>query len=244
MIDPALSAEFIGTFLLVLLGEGVVANVVLKRTKGHNSGWIVITAGWAFAVTVGVYASKAASGAHLNPAVTIAQAAAGSFALTKVPGYLAAQLLGAFAGACVVWLAYRPHFAATDDPAAKLAVFGTGAEIRNPLDNFICEAIGTFTLMFGLLMIFSEANFQKGSPLETGFSPLLVGLLVWAIGVSLGGPTGYAINPARDLGPRLAHAVLPIPGKGPSDWSYAWVPIAGPIVGAVVAALLHQGLGL
>lgn len=244
MYDPALTAEFIGTFLLVLLGEGVVANVVLKRTKGHDSGWIVITAGWAFAVTVGVYASKAASGAHLNPAVTIAQAAAGNFALTKVPGYLMAQLLGAFAGACMVWLAYRPHFAATDDPAAKLAVFGTGAEIRNPVDNLICEAIGTFTLVFGLAMIFSESNFPKGSPLETGFTPVLVGLLVWAIGVSLGGPTGYAINPARDLAPRLAHALLPIPGKGSSDWSYAWVPIAGPIAGGVAGALVHKVLGL
>lgn len=244
MFHPALTAEFIGTFLLVLLGEGVVANVVLKRTKGHASGWIVITAGWAFAVTVGVYASKAASGAHLNPAVTIAQAAAGNFAMAAVPGYLVAQLLGAFAGACMVWLAYRPHFAATDDPAAKLAVFGTGAEIRNPVDNFICEAIGTFTLVFGLAMIFSESNFPKGSPLETGFTPVLVGLLVWAIGVSLGGPTGYAINPARDFAPRLAHALLPIPGKGSSDWSYAWVPIAGPIAGGVAGALVHKVLGL
>lgn len=244
MFHPALTAEFIGTFLLVLLGEGVVANVVLKRTKGHASGWIVITAGWAFAVTVGVYASKAASGAHLNPAVTIAQAAAGNFAMAAVPGYLVAQLLGAFAGACMVWLAYRPHFAATDDPAAKLAVFGTGAEIRNPVDNFICEAIGTFTLVFGLAMIFSESNFPKGSPLETGFTPVLVGLLVWAIGVSLGGPTGYAINPARDFAPRLAHALLPIPGKGSSDWSYAWVPIVGPIAGGVAGALVHKVLGL
>ena len=244
MLDPAFSAELIGTFLLVLLGEGVVANVILKRTKGHDSGWIVITAGWAFAVTVGVYASKAASGAHLNPAVTIAQAVAGNFAWTKVPGYLAAQLTGAFAGACAVWLAYRPHFAATDDPATKLAVFGTVAEIRHPLDNFICEAIGTFTLIFGLALIFSPANFQPGSPLETGFSPLLVGLLVWAIGISLGGPTGYAINPARDLAPRLAHALLPIPGKGSSDWAYAWVPIAGPIAGGVLGALLHKVLGL
>ena len=244
MIDPELLAEFLGTFLLVVLGQGVVANVLLDKTKGHGAGLIVITAGWAFAVTVGVYASKAASGAHLNSAVTIAQAVVGSFSWSKVPGYLAAQLLGAFSGSVIAWVAYRPHFEVTADAATKLAVFGTGPAIRKPVDNFLSELIGTFVLMFGLLVIFSEANFQKGSAVETGFSPILVGLLVWAIGLSLGGPTGYAINPARDLGPRIAHSILPIPGKGSSDWSYAWVPILGPISGAILAAVLHQILGL
>jgi glycerol uptake facilitator protein len=235
-------AEFLGTMLLVLLGDGVVANVVLKRTKGSDSGWIVITAGWAFAVTVGVYASRSISGAHLNPAVTLALAATGAFPSVDVPVYLLAQMCGAVAGAVLVYLAYRPHFAVTDDKSAKLGVFATGPAIRSPIDNLICETIGTFVLMFGLLSIFTEANFAKGSPLESGFSPMLVGLLVWAIGVSLGGPTGYAINPARDLGPRIAHAILPIAGKGGSDWGYAWVPVVGPILGAMIAAFAHQAM--
>lgn len=237
-------AEFLGTMMLVLLGDGVVANVVLKRTKGHDSGWIVITAGWAFAVTVGVYLSKSISGAHLNPAVTIALLATGEFPMQKLLPYLVAQLSGAIAGAVLVYLAYRPHFAVTDDKEAKLAVFATGPAIRSPVDNLICETIGTFALMFGLLTIFTGDNFAKGSQMETGFSPVLVGLLVWSIGVSLGGPTGYAINPARDLGPRIAHAILPIPGKGSSHWGYAWVPVAGPILGAVIAAFAHQALQL
>ena len=244
MMDPALMAEFLGTFLLVVLGQGVVSNVLLSKTKGHGAGWIVITAGWAFAVTVGVYASKSASGGHLNPAVTIAQAVVGSFAWSKVGGYLLAQMAGAISGSVIAWVAYRPHFEETADPATKLAVFATGPAIRKPLDNFLSEMIGTFVLMFGLLMIFSESNFQKGSDLERGFSPMFVGLLVWAIGVSLGGATGYAINPARDLGPRIAHWILPIVGKGTSDWSYAWVPVAGPIAGAILGALVHQWLGL
>lgn len=239
MIDPTLTAEFIGTMLLVLLGDGVVANVVLGRTKGQNSGWIVITAGWAFAVTVGVYASKSVSGAHLNPAVTIASVVGGSFELSKAPGYIVAQMLGAMTGAVLVWLAYRPHFEVTEDSGAKLAVFATGPAIRRTVDNLISEVIGTFALMFGLLMIFSDSNFRSGSDLETGFSPVLVGLLVWSIGVSLGGTTGYAINPARDLGPRIAHAILPIPGKGTSDWSYAWIPVVGPILGACLAVIIH-----
>lgn len=237
-------AEFLGTMMLVLLGDGVVANVVLNRTKGHASGWIVITAGWAFAVTVGVYLSKSISGAHLNPAVTIALAVTGAFPVANVPAYLIAQLAGAIAGAGLVYMAYRPHFAVTDDKDAKLAVFATGPAIHSPVDNLICETIGTFALMFGLLTIFTEANFAKGSQLESGFAPVLVGILVWAIGVSLGGPTGYAINPARDLGPRIAHEILPIPGKGSSQWSYAWVPVTGPILGAILAALLHKVLPL
>lgn len=237
-------AEFLGTMMLVLLGDGVVANVVLKRTKGHDSGWIVVTAGWAFAVTVGVYLSKAISGAHLNPAVTIALLATGEFPMKDLLPYLVAQMTGAIAGAVLVYLAYRPHFGVTDDKEAKLAVFATGPAIRSPIDNLICETIGTFALMFGLLTIFSEANFTKDSPLETGFSPVLVGLLVWSIGVSLGGPTGYAINPARDLGPRIAHAILPIPGKGSSHWEYAWVPVVGPILGALIAAFAHQAMNL
>lgn len=244
MFDPTLTAEFFGTMLLILLGDGVVANVVLNKTKGHNSGWIVITAGWAFAVTVGVYASKAISGAHLNPAVTIASVVGGSFEASRAPGYILAQMLGAIAGATLVWLAYRPHFEATEDKAAKLAVFATGPAIRKTADNLVGEIIGTFVLMFGLLMIFTEGNFKNGSGVETGFSPILVGVLVWAIGVSLGGTTGYAINPARDLGPRIAHAILPISGKGSSDWGYAWVPVVGPILGACIAVLLHSVLNL
>lgn len=237
-------AEFLGTMMLVLLGDGVVANVVLKRTKGHDSGWIVITAGWAFAVTIGVYLSKSISGAHLNPAVTLALLATGAFPAQDVPAYLIAQITGGVAGAVLVYLAYRPHFGVTDDKEAKLAVFSTGPAIRSPIDNLISETIGTFALMFGLLTIFTASNFAKGSPLETGFSPVLVGLLVWSIGVSLGGTTGYAINPARDLGPRIAHAILPIPGKGSSQWDYAWVPIVGPILGAQIAAFAHQALNL
>lgn len=244
MIDPTFSAEFIGTMLLVLLGDGVVANVVLSRTKGNNSGWIVITAGWAFAVTVGVYASKAVSGAHLNPAVTIASVVAGNFSAAKAPAYIIAQMLGAIVGATIVWLAYRPHFEATSDQAAKLAVFSTGPAIRKTADNFISEVIGTFVLMLGLLLMLSQDNFKAGTDVEIGFSPVLVGILVWAIGVSLGGSTGYAINPARDLGPRIAHAILPIAGKGSSDWGYAWIPVVGPIVGAVLAVFVHQFLGL
>ena len=235
-------AEVFGTAILILLGDGVVANVVLQRTKGHNSGWIVITAGWGLAVTIAVYCVNRISGAHLNPAVTIALATIGSFDWAKVPMYIVAQIVGGFLGAVIVWLSYLPHWAATPDPVSKLAVFSTTPAIRRSLDNFISEFIGGFALVFSLLAVLSPGNLVPGSDLAKGFGPLLVGAIVMAIGLSLGGPTGYAINPARDLGPRIAHAVLPIPGKGSSDWGYAWIPIVAPTVGAVVAGLFYHAV--
>jgi glycerol uptake facilitator protein len=222
--------EFTGTALLVLLGDGVVANVVLNKTKGQNSGWIVISFGWAMAVFVGVYCSASASKAHLNPAVTLAFAVVGRLAWSKVLMYLGAQMLGAMAGALACWLAYRRHFNETDDANAKLAVFCTGPAIRSYGDNLLTETIGTFVLIWGVLFIASP-----GSSLGA-LDALPVGLLVLAIGLCLGGPTGYAINPARDLGPRIMHAILPIPRKRDSDWGYAWVPVLGPLIGALLAA--------
>jgi len=233
-------AELLGTMLLIILGDGVVANVVLNKTKGQNGGWIVITAGWAFGVTVAVYAVGTFSGAHLNPAVTIGLAAIGKFAWAQVPIYVAAQLLGAFLGATIVWLAYLPHWAVTHDQGGKLAVFCTGPAIRNTTSNLLTEIIGTAVLVLGVLAILTPKNLNPEHGWNVGFGPALVGVIVWAIGLSLGGPTGYAINPARDLGPRIAHAVLPISGKGGSDWSYAWIPVAGPIIGGVLAALLYK----
>lgn len=235
-------AELLGTMLLIILGDGVVANVVLNKTKGQNSGWIVITAGWAFAVTVAVYAVGSFSGAHLNPAVTIGLASIGRFPWASVPIYVAAQLLGAFLGATIVWLAYLPHWPVTESPAAKLAVFCTAPAIRNTRANLVTEIIGTFVLVLGVLAILTPANLNPAYGWNVGFGPALVGVIVWAIGLSLGGPTGYAINPARDLGPRLAHAALPIAGKGNADWGYAWIPVAGPIIGGVIAALLYKTL--
>lgn len=235
-------AEFIGTMLLIILGDGVVANVVLKQTKGHDSGWIVITTGWALAVTFAVYCTGSISGAHLNPAVTIAMAAIGKFAWASVPGYVLAQIAGGFTGGVIVWLAYLPHWSVTNDTGAKLGVFATGPAIRNPVANLITEIVGTFILVLGVLAVLSPANLVPDSDVSKGFGPALVGVIVWAIGLSLGGPTGYAINPARDFGPRIAHAVLPIPGKGSSDWSYAWVPIAGPIIGGIIAAFFYKAL--
>jgi glycerol uptake facilitator protein len=222
--------EFTGTALLILLGDGVVANSVLSKTKGQNSGWIVISFGWAMAVFVGVYCSASASKAHLNPAVTIAFAVVGRLAWSKVLMYLGAQMLGAMAGALACWLAYRRHFNETDDADAKLAVFCTGPAIRSYGDNLLTEIIGTFVLIWGVLFIASP-----GSSLGA-LDALPVGLLVLAIGLCLGGPTGYAINPARDLGPRIMHAILPIPKKRDSDWGYAWVPVLGPLIGALLAA--------
>ncbi len=233
-------AEALGTALLLTLGDGVVANVVLGKTKGNSSGWIVITTGWALAVTLAVYAVNSFSGAHLNPAVTIGLAAIGKFSWVLVPGYVAAQMLGAFLGAIIVWLAYLPHWSATADPGAKLAVFSTGPAIRSPLANLICEIVGTAVLVLGVLAILRPENLVPNSGFEKGFAPFLVGLIVWSIGLSLGGPTGYAINPARDLGPRIAHALLPIPGKGGSDWGYAWIPVLGPILGGVAGAMLFN----
>jgi glycerol uptake facilitator protein len=246
-----LLAEAIGTMLLVLLGDGVVANVVLKGTKGENSGWVVITLGWGVAVAMAVYAVGRISGAHLNPAVTIALATIGSFAWADVPGYLAAQFVGGFLGAILVWLMYLPHWRVTADPGLKLAVFSTGPAIRSTAANFIGEAIGTAVLLFGILAIAANAQtLSKPGDVDLSFvfsrglQPLLVGVLVLGIGLSLGGPTGYAINPARDLAPRLAHALLPIPGKGSSDWAYSWVPVLGPIVGGVIGAGLYWFIGL
>jgi len=229
--------ETVGTMLLVLLGDGVVANVALQKTKGHSGGWIVISAGWGFAVAIAVYVAGWASGGHINPAVTIGFAAIGQLAWDQVPTYLAAQFLGGFVGAVLVWLAYLPHWSQTEDPAAKLGVFATGPAVRHTVGNFLCEVIGTAVLLVGVLGIANEYNEIAG-----GLGPLLVGILVFSIGLSLGGPTGYAINPARDLAPRIAHALLPIPAKGGSDWRYAWVPVAGPIVGGIVGAVLYNVL--
>jgi glycerol uptake facilitator len=236
----ALLAEMLGTAILIVLGDGVVGNVVLQRTKGYNSGWIVITTGWAFAVTIAVYCVISISGAHLNPAVTLALATIGTFPWAKVPGYILAQIAGGFIGGTLVWLQYLPHWAATPDPVAKLAVFSTTPAIRRSSANLVAEIIGGFMLVFALLAVISPGNFVPGSELAKGFGPLLVGVIVAAIGLSLGGPTGYAINPARDLGPRIAHALLPIAGKGSSDWGYAWIPIVGPTIGGVLGALLYH----
>jgi glycerol uptake facilitator protein len=233
-------AEVLGTMLLIVLGDGVVANVVLNRTKGQNSGWIVITTGWALGVTVAVYAVGTFSGAHLNPAVTIGLASIGKFSWGLVPVYIAAQMLGAFLGATLVWLAYLPHWRETQDPGAKLAVFCTAPAIRSPVSNIITEVIATAVLVLGVLAILTPKNLNPDYGWSVGLGPALVGVIVWAIGLSLGGPTGYAINPARDLGPRIAHAVLPIAGKGGSDWGYAWIPVVAPIIGGVIAALLYK----
>lgn len=241
----AIVAEFIGTALLIIFGNGVVANVVLSRTKGNNSGWIVITAGWAVGVFVGVFCSQRFSGAHLNPAITVAMAAAGQFAWGNAAAYIAAQMLGAFVGGATVFLFYREHFKATEDPAAKLACFSTAPNIRNLPQALFCEVIGTFVLVLPVFLI-AEASINlpgsagKATPIGLGaLGALPVTLLVFGIGLSLGGTTGYAINPARDLGPRLAHALLPVPGKRGSDWRYAWVPVAGPILGGLLAAWVN-----
>ena len=232
---PIMVAETIGTALLIILGDGVVAGVLLTRSKAQNAGWIVITTGWALAVAVGVYAIGGLTGAHLNPAVTIGLASIGSTDWGLVPWYLIGEFLGAFIGAVIVWLHYLPHWSITEDPGLKLAVFSTGPAVRNMTSNLISEIIGTFVLVFGVLAIVSNE-------LAAGLAALLIGFLVWAIGLSLGGPTGYAINPARDLGPRIAHAVLPIAGKGSSDWEYSWIPVVGPIIGGVLGAVAYQAL--
>lgn len=235
----AFSAEIIGTFLLILMGCGVVANVVLEGTKGQNGGWIVITTGWALAVFVGVVVAAPYSGAHLNPAVTIGLAAAGEFPWQQVPTYLLAQFLGALAGALGVWLMYRDHFNRTADPGMQLGVFSTSPAIHNPALNLLGELLGTFVLVFTVLY-FSEATLGNSQKIGLGsLGALPVALLVWGIGLSLGGTTGYAINPARDLGPRIIHALVPIHGKGSSQWSYSWVPVVGPLAGAALAALAY-----
>jgi glycerol uptake facilitator protein len=233
-------AELVGTCLLVTFGDGVVANVLLKHSKGQNGGWIVITTGWAVAVTIAVYIANAASGAHLNPAVTLALASLGKFPWGEVPAYIAAQLIGGVLGGAIVWLTYLPHWAPTEDQGAKLGVFCTAPALRSAGPNLVSEIIGTAVLVVGLLAILTPANLVPNTGFDKALAPLLVGVLVFGIGLSLGGPTGYAINPARDLGPRLAHALLPIAGKGGSDWGYAWIPVIGPIVGALAGAGVYR----
>ena len=228
-------AETIGTALLILLGDGVVAAVLLNHSKAQNAGWIVITWGWAIGVMLGVFAVGQFSGAHLNPAVTLGFAIEGRTDWSDVPKYFAGEFSGAFIGAVLVYLSYLNHWRPTEDPGLKLAVFSTAPALRNTVANVITEIIGTFVLVFGVLAIFASKG-VAADPL----SGLLVALLVLGIGLSLGGPTGYAINPARDLAPRIAHALLPIPGKGPSDWGYAWIPVVGPLIGGAIAALAFK----
>jgi glycerol uptake facilitator protein len=233
-----LLGEFLGTMFLIILGDGVVANVLLAKSKGNNSGWIVITTGWAMAVMVGVFVaiSAGAPQADINPAVTAGKwLALGTYTTTQALATMAAEVVGAFLGAIVVWLMYFQHWGVTEDPGLKLAVFSTGPAIRNTVWNFVTEFFGTVVLLMGVGAIFSTAT--GGAP-ASGLGPYLVGALVWGIGLSLGGPTGYAINPARDLGPRIAHQILPIPGKGSSDWGYGWIPVVAPLVGGVVGAFL------
>ena len=232
----AFLGEVLGTFILLVLGTGVVANVVLEKTGGNDSGYIVITWGWGIAVFVAVFVTGSVSGAHINPAVTIGLAVSGQFPWADVPAYIVAQMIGAFLGATAVWLQYSDHFDATDDPASKLGVFSTGPAIPNVMKNLYSEILGTFILVLGVLYIASP---------EVGLGALdalPVALLVFGIGMSLGGTTGYAINPARDLGPRIAHAILPIKGKGGSNWQYAWVPVVGPIIGSIIAAFVYLSL--
>lgn len=226
--------EFIGTAVLIILGNGVVANVLLNKSKGQNGGWIVIAMGWSMAVFVGVYMSAAASGAHINPAVSLAFAWVGKISWDLVPAYIAAQVLGAMAGQLFVWIAYRPHYAATENGDLKMATFCTSPAIRSPFNNLFTEIIGTFILILGVMFIASPQS-SLGA-----LDALPVALLVLGIGLSLGGPTGYAINPARDLGPRIMHFILPIKNKRDSDWSYSWIPIVGPVIGAIAAAIVFE----
>jgi glycerol uptake facilitator len=244
------TAELIGTAILILFGDGVVAGVLLARSKAEGAGWIVITFGWGMAVAMAVYAVGQFSGAHLNPAVTISFALTESFGVEwgDVPKYLLGEFAGAMIGAILVYLAYLPHWRETEDPGLKLAVFSTGPAIRNFPQNLVTEIIGTFILIFGVLAIVGHfgadviGDEALTAALGQAFPPLLIGLLVFVIGLSLGGPTGYAINPARDLGPRIIHAVLPIAGKGDSDWSYSWIPVVGPIIGGSLGAITYHAL--
>ena len=245
-------AEVIGTMILCLLGNGAVATAVLKNSKGQGGGWICITVGWGLGVALAVYSVGRISGAHINPAVTFGLASIGEFPWAQVPGYIAAQVVGGFLGGILVYLSYLPHWERTEDPALKLACFSTAPEIRRYGANFLTEFIGTAMLVFGVLAIGAVAKGIDPTSLQeslkvgfgTWFGPMLVGILVLSIGLSLGGPTGYAINPARDLGPRIAHAVLPIHGKSGSDWTYSWVPLVGPVVGGIVGGQLFVLLGL
>ncbi|PLR78403.1 aquaporin [Bacillus sp. V3-13] len=229
----AFMGEVIGTMILIIFGAGIGAGSTLKKSYANNAGWIVITIAWGLAVTMGVFAVGSISGAHLNPAVTIALAINGDFAWAEVPGYIVAQMIGAILGACVVFLHYLPHWKETPDPAAKLGVFSTGPAIPHTFSNLLSEIIGTFILVLGLLFI-------GANQFTEGLNPIAVGLLIVVIGMSLGGTTGYAINPARDLGPRIAHFLLPIPGKGGSNWGYSWIPVLGPILGGSLGSVFYQ----
>ena len=229
--------ELIGTLLLILLGDGAVANVLLKRSKGEKSGWIVIATGWGFAVSIAVYTIGWATGGHINPAVTFGLAIAGKTPWDLVPHYISGQLVGAFIGALLVWASYYTHFGKSENKTHKLLIFCTQPAIRRTPWNFVTELIATAVLLMGVLGIFNSHN-----GIGCGIGPFAVGLLVFSIGLSLGGPTGYAINPARDLGPRLVHSLFPIQGKGDSDWNYAWVPILGPLLGAAIGAYLYQNI--
>jgi glycerol uptake facilitator protein len=229
------TAEFFGTMLLILLGNGVVASVLLKDSKSENAGWLTIVVGWGLAVTLAIYAVGNISGAHLNPAVTLALAIKGDFPFSQLMGYMAAQFAGAFFGAVLVWLHFLPHWNRTPDASIKLAVFCTTPAIKSPFSNFISEVVATAVLILALL-------FLGANEFTQGFKPITVGLLIISIGLSLGGTTGFAINPARDLGPRLAHFVLPIYGKGNSDWSYAWIPVVGPMVGGVLGVVIYKAV--
>ena len=231
----AFVAEIIGTAMILLFGCGVVAGVLLDKSKSNGGGWIVITFAWAIGVVFGIYAAGQFSGAHLNPAVTIALAIAGKFSWNLVPTYIAGQFIGAMIGSTLVYYAYLPHWKETKDAGLKLAVFSTGPAIRHPVSNFLCEFISTFVLMF-VIMIIGANKYAEG------LGPVVVGILILGMGLSFGGPTGYALNPARDLGPRIMHAILPIPGKGDSDWGYSWVPVVAPICGASCASLLAVAL--
>ncbi|MBU9712627.1 MIP/aquaporin family protein [Evansella tamaricis] len=231
----AFMGELVGTMILIIFGGGVVAGVVLKGTKSEAGGWIVITLAWGLGVAMAVYAVGDISGAHVNPAVTVGLASVGEFPWASVPTYIAAQMIGAFIGAALVWLHYYPHWKKTDDKGAKLAVFSTGPAIKHTPGNYFSEVLGTFVLVLGILSI-------GANQFTEGLNPLIVGFLIVVIGLSLGGTTGYAINPARDLGPRIAHAVLPIFGKGSSDWGYAWIPVIGPIIGGSLGALFYAAV--
>ena len=242
-MNPAWLGEFLGTMILILLGDGVVAGVLLKRSKAEGGGWIVITAGWAFAVMAGAFTAIAcgSSDAHLNPALTLGMAMRSGDFHSVLP-YLSAQLLGGLAGATLVWVHYFPHWRETDDKLLKLRCFCTGPAIRAAVPNLLSEIIATFVLVFVIGTIASKAVAPAG--LAGGLGPFLAGSLVWGVGLSLGGTTGYAINPARDFGPRLAHAILPIAGKGDSDWSYAAIPILGPLTGGTLAGIVLRSLGI
>lgn len=230
-------AEFFGTMTLLIFGTGVVAGVVLKGTKSNSSGWIVITFGWGLGVAVAVYAVGYISGAHINPAVTVAELVAGNLSFGDAIGYIVAQLLGAGVGSAIVFYMYYPHYKMEENPGAKLATFSTGPAVRHTPSNFLSEVVGTFILLFGI-----QGINAAGSGVAGGLGPLLVGLLVVGIGLTLGGTTGYAINPARDLGPRIAHFLLPVPGKGGSDWNYSWIPVVAPLIGGTLGLLAYQAI--